>query len=529
MSSFLKPGKRPEKVNYRYRQLIDTASDGIYMIDENGLIVQTNKMALRMLERNKDEVVGKPIDLVDPNFSVAEFIGFWKEVPYDEQRIFESFHKTKSGNLIPVEVSGKKFKIEDKTYYYGVARDISERKNAEEELKQKNEELTLTNEELLKAKEKAENANQLKTEFLHNMSHEVRTPMNGILGFSKMFDKQELSAEKRKYYAKIVQNSTQQLLKIIDDILEIANLETKQEELNESTFALNDLIMGLFTGYEPRAKERNIPIYIKKALHDNQSFIVSDKMKLTKITQNLLDNAIKYTNKGFVEIGYYTEKELLTIYVKDTGVGIAPENHQLIFERFSQENKEISKKLGGLGLGLSISKENAQLLGGDITIESEKGKGSTFFLTIPYKPAGNDEKSGGIVTTKIEQRDQYTILVAEDEEINYLYIEALFEDEIEGDFNLIHAKNGKEAVEICFENDNIHLVLMDIKMPVMSGHEATKLIKEKMPDLPIVVQTAYSTEADRELAFSYGCDDFITKPLDNEKLFEMINKFLKVN
>jgi PAS domain S-box-containing protein len=382
--------------------------------------------------------------------------------------------------------------------------------------------------DLKEAKEKAEKANRLKTEFLHNMSHEVRTPMNGILGFSKMFDKTELSEEKRKYYAKIVQNSSQQLLKIIDDILEISNLETKQEELNETSFALNDLIMELFTSFEPRAKERNIPIYLKKALHDDQSFIVSDKMKVSKISQNLLDNAIKYTNKGSIEVGYYTKDEMLTIYVKDTGIGIAPENHQLIFERFSQENKEISKKLGGLGLGLSISKEMAQILGGDITLESEKGKGSTFYLNIPYNPSVNGESDSETITTEAGNQDQYTILIAEDEEINYLYIEALFEDEIEGNFNLIHAKNGKEAVDICMENSDIHLVLMDIKMPVMSGHDATKLIKEKLPDLPIVVQTAYSTEADRELAFSYGCYDFITKPLDNDKLFEMLKKFLKI-
>ncbi|PLX19888.1 MAG: hypothetical protein C0599_10065, partial [Salinivirgaceae bacterium] len=255
--------------------------------------------------------------------------------------------------------------------------------------------------DLTEAKEKAENANQLKTEFLHNMSHEVRTPMNGIIGFSRMFDKPVLSDEKRKFYSKIVQNSSQQLLRIIDDILEISNLETKQEKIYETEFSLNDLLMELFSIFDLQAKERNLPIYIKKALHDGQSHLLGDRSKLSKIIGNLIENAIKYTNKGFVEMGYFIEKESLNIYVKDTGIGIAPENHEIIFERFSQENKEISKKLGGLGLGLSISKENAKLLGGDITVKSEKGKGSTFYLTIPFKP----------IQSKKQNSDQSSITV----------------------------------------------------------------------------------------------------------------------
>jgi len=342
-----------------------------------------------------------------------------------------------------------------------------------------------------------------------------------------MLDNPGISDEKRKNFSKIVQNSSHQLLRIIDDILEISTLETKQQKLNETAFCLNELLMELFSIFNLQSKERNIPLYLKKAWHDDQSHIFSDKTKLNKILSNLLENALKFTSYGFIEFGYYLDKANLKLYVKDTGIGITPENRKIIFERFSQEDKEISSKHGGLGLGLSICKENAQILGGDITLESEKGKGSAFYLTIPHKPAGMniDKVSKNSIGPK-PTNNKYTILVVEDEEVNYLYIEALFEDEIEGDYNLLHVKNGLEAVEICNANNTIDLVLMDIKMPVMNGHEATEKIKEKFPNLPIIAQTAYSTESDKQLALKHGCDDFISKPIDKDKLIGLIIKYL---
>lgn len=401
---------------------------------------------------------------------------------------------------------------------YAAARDITDK--------------ILINEELVNAKEKAEESNRLKIEFLNNMSHEIRTPMNGIIGFAELLNKADLPDEKRKYFSKIIQNSAQQLLRIIDDILEISTLETKQNTVNEEVLCLNDLMMDIFSIFSLKSKERNIPIFFKKGLHDSQCQIISDKTKLTKILDNLLENALKFTVEGFIEMGYYVDGQDLVLYVKDTGIGIAPENHKIVFERFSQEDKEISRKQGGLGLGLSISKENALLLGGDITLESEKGKGSTFFVTIPYKTIQDPvvgmsgDPDNPVVTF---DKKKYTVLVAEDEEINYMFIETLFEQESEYEFNIIHAKNGQEAVDLCQEAKEIDLILMDIKMPVMNGHEATEIIKSKFPDLPIIAQTAYSTEEDKKQAIKFGCDDFISKPLNVEKLFGMINKYLKIS
>jgi PAS domain S-box-containing protein len=510
--------ERTEKSEQRFKSLIENAPDGVVVINEDGEVIYGSPNAASLFGYKENEVLGHKGDEFTHPEDLAYVIRTIEKVinkPTQKQIIQYRFRK-KDGEYRWIETTFNNLLADSNIN--GIVlnfTDITERKNILDEL--------------IAAKEKAEEANRLKTEFLNNMSHEVRTPMNGIIGFSKMLDKPDLNAEKRKYYSKIVQNSSQQLLRIIDDILAISTLETKLEKLNETEFCLNDLLMELFSIFNLKSKERNVPLYLKKELHDRQSYIISDKAKLHKILSNLLENALKFTNEGFIEYGYYLEKTNLVLYVKDNGIGISPKNHKIIFERFSQEEKDLSRKHGGLGLGLSISKENAQLLGGDISLESEKGKGSTFYVSIPYKQVLPD-KNNTIKDIDDSQKikDNYTILVAEDEEVNYLYIEVLFEDEIEGNYNLIHAKNGQEAVAICTANKNIDLVLMDIKMPIMNGHEATEKIKEIFPNLPIIVQTAYSTESDKQLALKHGCNDFISKPINKEKLFEIINKYLYV-
>ncbi|MBI9068719.1 MAG: PAS domain S-box protein [Salinivirgaceae bacterium] len=400
-----------------------------------------------------------------------------------------------------------------------IGSDITERKQAEIEL--------------IKAKEKAEESDQLKTEFIHNMSHEIRTPMNGILGFSTLLDKPNISEEKRKNFIDIIQNSGSQLMRIIDDILEISKLGTKQVKILENEVCLNSVLLEQFSIFDIKAKENKIPLYFKKGLSDIESTILIDDTKLNKIVSNLLENALKFTSTGFIELGYHlktdTEPFEVEIYVKDTGIGIKPESQEIIFERFSQEEKELSRNVGGLGLGLSIAKDNAELLGGKITLQSEKGKGSTFFVTIPYKPVNSiieKSNSNKIIDNETEEPDKYTILIVEDEEVNYLYLETLLVDEIEINCNILHAKHGKEAVDICNENAEIDFILMDLKMPIMNGFEATKLIKEFRLDLPIVAQTAYTTEEDKEKALSAGCNDFISKPISVETLKEIMNKYL---
>jgi CheY-like chemotaxis protein len=351
--------------------------------------------------------------------------------------------------------------------------------------------------------------------------------MNGIIGFAQMLNKPGISPEKRNEYSSIVKNSSLQLLKIIDDILEISKLETKQLKRQNENFCLNDLLTEIYSTFELKPNPQKIPIYIKKALKDNQSFIFSDKTKLNKVLSNLLDNAIKFTPQGYIELGYNIQGTNLILYVKDTGVGIYPYNQEIIFERFSQEEKNISRKYGGLGLGLSISRENAHILGGEISLESEKGKGTTFYLTIPYTPLNLDTKhqSEDVPINKPPDKAlQKTILIAEDEAINYLYIETIFDEFRKNQYQIIHATNGKETIELC--THKVDLVLMDIKMPILDGHEAAKAIKLKYPYLPIIAQTAYSTKEDKEFALKNNFDEFISKPIQQEQLLALIDKYL---
>lgn len=278
--------------------------------------------------------------------------------------------------------------------YRKLGNSLRKQEQAEKELQEQNkeyaslnEEYKVQNEELIKAKAKIEESDRLKTEFINNMSHEIRTPMNGILGFSNLLSKSGLTHEERKRFINIIQNSSNQLLRIIDDILEISKLGTKRVRVLEDKVCLNVLLLELFSIFDIKAKESKIPLYLKKGLSDIDSVIFTDKTKLNKILSNLLDNALKFTKEGFIEFGYTVVNNEIEIYVKDTGIGIKADKQGIIFERFSQEDENIAPNYGGLGLGLSITKENTELLGGEISVESEKGKGSAFFVRIPYKPA----------------------------------------------------------------------------------------------------------------------------------------------
>ncbi len=416
-------------------------------------------------------------------------------------------------------------------------------KKSQVDLLNKNEELLLLNGKVTKLlkennnqnialkreKEKAESNNRLKNEFLHNMSHEIRTPLNGIVGFTEFLKEPELTDEQRLSYCNIINSSVEQFVRVVDDILEISILETKQVKLIERKIVLNHVLLELFSVFDIKAKNNRTPLYIKKGLSNEQSTMLLDDSKLKKILSNLLENAIKFTFQGYVELGYDLKGDRIEIYVKDSGIGIEAKNLASIFDRFSQEEKELSQKFDGLGLGLSIAKENTELLDGHIMLKSEKGKGSKFTVSIPYKPVGGNKeiKERAIEGKPIEwnEIEKGGLLIVEDDEISFIYLQALI-NRINPGLNIIHAKNGMEAVELCKVNNDIQMVLMDAKMPVMNGYDATKNIKQFCPDLPIIMQSAFSTSEDMERGFAVGCDDYIVKPIERDTFTKIINKYL---
>lgn len=501
-----------KKSEERFSQIIKNSKDWIWEVDKNGMYTYVSEITENLLLYKPDEIVGKKYfyDFFEENTREK-----FKKIAIEaikQKKTFSNFENQcvkKNGEKIWLLTSGTPIlnKQGELIGYRGLDKDITKQKNHTQEL--------------LIAKEKAEESDRLKTEFINNMSHEIRTPMNGILGFSEMLNNEGITDEKRKTFIKIIQSSGHQLLQVIDDILEISSLGTKQVKVYESEVSLNDIFVELFSIFDTKAKENKTPLYLKKGLKDLESTIFTDNVKLTKIISNLLENAIKFTNVGNIEFGYHLNNNIIEIYVKDTGIGILESKHDLIFKSFSQGENELSKKQSGLGLGLSIAKENTELLGGNIHLESKIGHGSTFYVKIPYKPVHKNN-----ITDKILPK--HTILIVEDEEVNYLYLETMLEDVICLDCKIIHAKNGKEAVEICKENNVIDLVLMDLKMPVMNGFEATKQVKELYPKLPVIALTAYSTEKEREQSIEAGCDDFISKPLPLDVIKNMLKKYLKI-
>ncbi|MCK5822658.1 MAG: response regulator, partial [Bacteroidales bacterium] len=411
--------------------------------------------------------------------------------------------------------------------------DITNLKQAEKEIKEQNEELVSINEEYLsqneelkEAKEKAEESDRLKSAFLTNMSHEIRTPMNGILGFAELLKDPEIKSKERKLFLEVIEKSGIQLLSIINDIIDISKIETGQIEIRHNKICINDLLHELCAFFKPIVKD-GVKSNCFTELPDDQSNIYTDKTKVTQILTNLINNAIKFTEKGHINIGYTLKSNYIEFYVEDTGIGIKPEAQELIFERFRQAETDNSTLYSGTGLGLSISKAYVEFLGGKIWLESKVNKGSTFYFVIPKDEAiqvDNDTHENMIIEEiKNEKIEKKTILVAEDNDVNYMYVCALLS---EIDVEIVRAFDGKEAVDLVKSNPAIDLVLMDIKMPIMNGFEATREIKKFKKELPIIAVTAYALHEDRDRAIKEGCNDYLAKPFSKIQLIKLIRKYV---
>lgn len=372
------------------------------------------------------------------------------------------------------------------------------------------------NRELQAAKERAEESDHMKSAFIQNMSHEIRTPLNAVMGFANMLGEDNLSKEKQQQFTGIIQNSSSQLLAIVNDILTISALESKKEKLNNEKVQLNQLLNELHSIFNNKINKNKLSLSISNGLDDASSEIYTDKTKLTQILTNLLSNAIKFTEEGFVNLGYVYKNQCIEFFVKDSGIGIEKHLQEEVFGRFKQGDSSTSKKYGGTGLGLAISKALTELLGGKIWLDSFPGKGTTFYFTIPYKPVDQH------ITNKAHEPNlnaPITLLVAEDDPHNFMLIQELLK---KTQVRIIHAKNGIEAVEACKNSKDISVVLMDINMPEMNGIAALSIIKEIKADLPVIAYTAYANPREKSRILKHGFDDYLEKPFKKEKLLQLL-------
>ncbi|PVX44760.1 signal transduction histidine kinase [Flavobacterium sp. 103] len=382
---------------------------------------------------------------------------------------------------------------------------------------------------LVKAKLKAEESDKLKSSFLSNLSHEIRTPMNAIVGFTELLMNTDLEEEEKQEYLSVIDKSGKNLIAIIDDLIEMSKIESDQTKPNYAAVNMESCIKDLYDSIKITNKRaKKIDFKLIESKKPAPFPVKTDEVKLKQIITNLVTNALKFTEQGSVELGYEIDEpnNKIVFKIKDTGFGIDENNQQYIFDRFRRVGGDHTVKIGGLGLGLAISKAYAEMLGGTITLESKLGKGSEFYFTIPLEYVKSQRISVQPVNelTIFKGEEKGTILIAEDDNINFLLFQKIMKGK---NFRIIRAENGQEAVDICFNNPNIDLVLMDIKMPIMDGFEALEKIMPIRPNLPIIAQTAFASNEDKDRIFRAGFTDYITKPINRERLFETIEVILK--
>jgi signal transduction histidine kinase/CheY-like chemotaxis protein len=454
----------------------------------------TRRVARKMLEEDQMIIeTGKPLLNRIIYFEDKGVDGFWME-----------------NNKIPIKDERGVI-----TMIIGIFKDVSEMNKIETELKQ--------------ARDKAQESDRLKTSFLANMSHEIRTPMNGILGFANLLRDPALTEEQKDQYLKHIDQSSNQLLNIIDDIIDISKIESGQLKISNKPVRINEILDDIYYSFFHRIRgdapgQKKVAFNLKKGVKSMHFTIVADDFRLRQIFNNLISNAIKFTREGHITFGYSVRNNrYIEFFVSDSGVGIPEDMLGLIFDRFGQVNQGKQYQPSGTGLGLPISKNLVKLMGGEIWVESNKKSGTTFYFTLPLVSEEAEEEPRALISNKSYNWKNRRILVAEDEVLNWMFIREMLS---KTGAEILRAKDGKEVIRLA---KRIHpdAILMDIKMPELSGIEATKKIRSFDSGVPIIAQTAYVMAEEKEESIRAGCNHFVTKPLDRTVIMEIIDSYFK--
>jgi len=502
-----------------FRTLMDNIPDTIYFKDTLSRFTRINKAKARSIGlQNPADAIGKT------DFDFFEK-GKAQEAFNDEADIFrtgkslvDKIEKLRDRQGNDYWVSATKIPVRNKngqiTGLVGISKNITD--------------FIITENKLEEAKKKAEESDRLKTAFLANMSHDIRTPMNGIVGFANLLKNDNLDPQTRNEYLGIINSCSNTLLTLIDDIIDISKIEASQLKILESKCHLNVLLRDLYKNFDKirlANRKNHINLIMKPASQDEHFVIITDPNRLQQILTNLIGNALKFTDEGYVEFGYDIKNSFLEFYVKDTGIGIPESMHKAIFERFVKVEDKNSMNPQGTGLGLAISSQLVKLMGGDIRVESIPRKGSTFFFTLPFVPAQDTQAlwNSNMPDESLNWSGK-SVLIAEDEESNFIFLRESLKNT---GIKVVRAKNGEEVLALFRENPSFDLVLMDIKMPVMDGYTTTIRLRAMDSRIPVIAQTAFAMIEDRQKALQVGCNDFICKPIIREQLLNMMKHYIE--
>ena len=493
---------------------VEQSPVSIVITDTNGTIEYVNPKLCEITGYTREELIGSnPSIMSSGEKSKEEYKVFWETIRSGKDWRGEFHNKKKNGDLYweSASVSPIKNEKNEITHFIGIKEDINERIKAADAM--------------LLAKEKAEASDKLKTTFLNNISHEVRTPLNGILGFAEIISHSDLSKEDISESLAMLHESNDRLLNTINNYVDISLIVSGNMIVNRKYFEPDKTLNEVFERYITQCKVKGIELKIITPSDGEPAVLNSDQDMLSKILSHLMSNALKFTDSGKIQIGYKKKDECLEFFVSDTGTGINKDSVGIIFEQFVKEKHETLGTMEGSGLGLSIAKGMVNLLNGDIWVNSQPGSGSTFYFSIPLPLVSHQISSPVLKKNIATSKSVPTILIAEDDEANFYYMNALLKHEFPS--VIIHAVNGIEAVQKFIENPDIELVLMDLKMPGINGFEATRKIKSIKKDTPVIATTAYAMIGDDLKAYNAGCDGYITKPLNKKLLIDKIKEFIK--